>query len=96
MGGGSICEVDASECIDPVGRIFGLPPEPLEEWIYLLFQVQCGSPCRLQMPGARGGQERGAEQRLYEHEGGYGGAGRGNLVVNWLLLGDPWCTRCFP
>ena len=39
-----IFKVDPCECVDPVGRGFGPPPEPLDEHMYLLVQVQCGSP----------------------------------------------------
>ena len=47
---------DPCECVDPVGGIFVLPPDPLEEQLYLLVQFQRGSPFRLNIPGDRGGQ----------------------------------------
>ena len=42
--GGVIREVDPCGCVDLVGGGFGPPPEPLDEHMYLLVQVQCGSP----------------------------------------------------
>ena len=64
--------------------------DPLGERMYLLAQVKRGSPFRLQVPGACGGQERGADQGVYELKGDDGSAGGGYPVVCCLLLGDPW------
>ena len=51
---GGVQDVDACECIDTVGGIFGPPLEPLEERLYLLVQVQLGSPCQLQVSVTHG------------------------------------------
>ena len=48
--------------------VFGSPLDPLEEWLYLLVQVQHESPSGLQVPGARGIQERGIEELLEGQE----------------------------
>ena len=42
---GSVGQVDSCERVDPFGGGFGPPPDSLEELMYLLVQVQCGSPC---------------------------------------------------
>ena len=90
---GGVLEVNASDCIDPVGGGFGTPLDPLEERLYLLVQVNHGSPCRQQVPGAHGGQERREEQRVYQFEGGNVGSGDGNTIGGYRLIGDPWCDQ---
>ena len=61
-----VCEVKACEFVNHVGGGFGLTPDILDERMYLLLQVQVGIPCQQKVPGAPMGQERGAENGVYQ------------------------------
>ena len=47
-------EVEVFKCVDSVGGGFGPLLEPLKERLYLLVQLQCESPCQLQVPASCG------------------------------------------
>ena len=87
---GVVNKVSTCECVNRVGEVFGLLLEPLEEHMYLLFQVHRGRPCQQKSPGARGVQERVVEQGMYHIEGGGGGLGGSDPVGSCCLFRDPW------
>ena len=68
MGGGH--KIISFKFNDPVGGGFVPPPDPFQERLYLLVQVQCGNPFQIQVPGSLGRQERGLEELLAGLEGG--------------------------
>ena len=63
-------KVNTCESIDPVDRGFCPTLDPLEERLYLLFQVQRGIPCQLQVTGARRGHKMVFEKILAGRGGG--------------------------
>ena len=77
---GGVHKVITCECVNHVGGGFGLTPEPLKDFLYLLLQVQHGSSYQQKVTGARGGQERVSGQGGYQVEGGNGGSGDINCV----------------